>query len=164
MNPSALLVRYTSPAGRVLCAVIVVAALATAPLGSPLTSLAAVVVTLLALAADSGNWISANFKETQIGRMRLGDPVDIRVDAFPDRMWRGHVESMSPATGAKYALLPPDNATGNFTKVVQRVPVRIALEPEPSRETPDVAAARDLPWSGDSLPVGLSVNVSVRVR
>ena len=66
--------------------------------------------------------------------MHLGDPVEIRVDAFPDRVWRGHVESISPATGAKYALLPPDNATGNFTKVVQRVPVRIALD-EPERRT-----------------------------
>jgi membrane fusion protein (multidrug efflux system) len=119
---------------------------------------------LLALAADSGNWISANFKETQIGRMHLGDPVDVRVDAFPKRVWRGRIESISPATGAKYALLPPDNATGNFTKVVQRVPVRIALEAVPARDAPDVAAAKDTPWSGDSLPVGLSVNVSVRVR
>lgn len=119
---------------------------------------------LLALAANSGNWIAANFKETQIGRMHLGDPVEIRVDAFPDRAWHGHVDSISPATGAKYALLPPDNATGNFTKVVQRVPVRIAIDPDPKPDAPDVAAAPDDPWSGDSLPVGLSVNVSVRVR
>lgn len=119
---------------------------------------------LLALAENSGNWINANFKETQIGHMRLGDPVEIHVDAFPDRVWRGHIESISPATGAKYALLPPDNATGNFTKVVQRVPVRIALEPASSRESPDVAASADTPWSGDTLPVGLSVHVSVRIR
>jgi membrane fusion protein (multidrug efflux system) len=116
---------------------------------------------LLALAADTGNWVSANFKETQIGRMRLGDSVDVRVDAFPGHVFRGRVESISPATGAKYALLPPDNATGNFTKVVQRVPVRIALEPRSADK--DVAAAPDS-WRGDSLPVGLSVNVSVRVR
>ena len=119
---------------------------------------------LLALAANSGNWVNANFKETQIGSMHLGDPVEIHVDAFPERVWRGRIESISPATGAKYALLPPDNATGNFTKVVQRVPVRIALEPEPPRNAPDVAAANDTPWSGDSLPVGLSVHVSVHVR
>jgi membrane fusion protein (multidrug efflux system) len=81
--------------------------------------------------------------------MRPGDPVEIEVDAFPDRPYRGHVESLAPATGAKYALLPPDNATGNFTKVVQRVPVRIALEHAP-----------DAP----PLPVGLSVNVRVRVH
>jgi membrane fusion protein (multidrug efflux system) len=116
---------------------------------------------LLALAADSGNWVTANFKETQIGRMHLGDPVEVRVDAFPDHVFRGTVESISPATGAKYALLPPDNATGNFTKVVQRVPVRIALEDGAGAN--DVAAAPDS-WRGDALPVGLSVNVSVRVR
>jgi len=103
---------------------------------------------LLALASDSDTWVTANFKETQIRTMRPGDPVEVWVDAFPDRPYRGHVESLAPATGAKYALLPPDNATGNFTKVVQRVPVRIALEHEP-----------DAP----PLPVGLSVNVRVRV-
>lgn len=104
---------------------------------------------LLALAADGDTWVTANFKETQIRAMRPGDPVEIEVDAFPDRPYRGHVESLAPATGAKYALLPPDNATGNFTKVVQRVPVRIALEHAP-----------DAP----PLPVGLSVNVRVRVH
>jgi membrane fusion protein (multidrug efflux system) len=113
---------------------------------------------LLALAASSGNWVSANFKETQVGRMRVGDPVEIRVDAYPSQTWRGRVESISPATGAKYALLPPDNATGNFTKVVQRIPVRITLEDAPG-PTPDVAAGPAKPLS-----VGLSVSVSVRVR
>jgi len=113
---------------------------------------------LLALAASSGNWVSANFKETQVGRMRVGDPVEIYVDAYPDRALRGHVESISPATGAKYALLPPDNATGNFTKVVQRIPVRISLD-EPPVGPPDVAGAPAQPLS-----VGLSVSVSVRVR
>ncbi len=113
---------------------------------------------LLALAASSGNWVSANFKETQVGRMRVGDPVEIYVDAYPDKAWRGRVESISPATGAKYALLPPDNATGNFTKVVQRIPVRISLDENPSGP-PDVAAAPP-----DTLSVGLSVSVSVRVR
>jgi membrane fusion protein (multidrug efflux system) len=113
---------------------------------------------LLALAARSGNWVSANFKETQIGRMHTGDPVEIRVDAFPGKVWRGHVESISPATGAKYALLPPDNATGNFTKVVQRIPVRIALDSD-GRGVADVAAG-----PADVLSVGLSVSVSVRVR
>ena len=114
---------------------------------------------LLALTARSGNWIAANFKETQVGRMKVGDPVEIQVDAFPDRVLRGHVESISPATGAKYALLPPDNATGNFTKVVQRVPVRIALDGDADGHAPDVAAAPI-----ESLSVGLSVNVSVRVH
>jgi membrane fusion protein (multidrug efflux system) len=112
---------------------------------------------LLALSQSSEKWISANFKETQVGRMHPGDPVEIRVDAYPDRVWHGRLESISPATGAKYALLPPDNATGNFTKVVQRIPVRIALDDSPKRD--DVAAA-----PADPLSVGLSVNVSVRVR
>ena len=111
---------------------------------------------LLALSQSSEKWISANFKETQVGRMHAGDPVEIRVDAYPDKVWHGRIESISPATGAKYALLPPDNATGNFTKVVQRIPVRIALEDSPPG---DVAAGPP-----DPLSVGLSVNVSVRVR
>jgi membrane fusion protein (multidrug efflux system) len=111
---------------------------------------------LVALAADSGNWVIANFKETQIGRMRAGDPAEIRVDAFPQHAWRGHVESISPATGAKYALLPPDNATGNFTKVVQRVPVKIAIDGAGGEDG-------DATPAGESLPVGLSVVVVVRV-
>ena len=111
---------------------------------------------LLALSQSSEKWISANFKETQVGRMHAGDPVEIRVDSYPDKVWHGRIESISPATGAKYALLPPDNATGNFTKVVQRIPVRIALEDSPPG---DVAAGPP-----DPLSVGLSVNVSVRVR
>jgi membrane fusion protein (multidrug efflux system) len=106
---------------------------------------------LLALRDDSAVWVTANFKETQIAEMNAGDPAEIRVDAFPDVLLRGHVESLSPATGAKYALLPPDNATGNFTKVVQRLPVRIAID------AADGAAA-------PALPVGLSVHTRVRVR
>ena len=106
---------------------------------------------LFALAADTDNWVIANFKETQIGRIQPGDRAEIRVDAFPGRSWRGHVESISPATGAKYALLPPDNATGNFTKVVQRVPVKIAIdgideddEPSGSDRRRRLAARRSL--------------------
>ena len=107
---------------------------------------------LFAIAEDSANWVTANFKETQIEEMNPGDVAEIRVNAFPDHVIRGHVESIAPATGAKYALLPPDNATGNFTKVVQRVPVRIALDPA------DAAGA------APDLSVGLSVDVRVRVR
>jgi membrane fusion protein, multidrug efflux system len=73
-------------------------------------------------------WIVANFKETQVEGVTPGDPADITVDAYPGLHVAGHVESLSPATGAKFSLLPPDNATGNFTKVVQRVPVRIRLD------------------------------------
>ena len=73
-------------------------------------------------------YLEANFKETQIGRLRIGQPVDIRVDALPGEAVRGRVDSLSPGTGAQFALLPPENATGNFTKIVQRVPVRIRVE------------------------------------
>jgi len=70
-------------------------------------------------------WVTANLKETQTANVTPGDAVDFTVDAYPGRHVKGHVESLSPATGAKFSLLPPDNATGNFTKVVQRIPVRI---------------------------------------
>src|SRR5256712_996364 len=70
-------------------------------------------------------WLTANLKETEIADVKPGEPVDFTVDAYPGAHFRGHVESVSPATGARFSLLPPDNATGNFTKVVQRVPVRI---------------------------------------
>lgn len=73
-------------------------------------------------------YISANFKETQIGRMRVGQPADIKIDALPGLKLHGHVESLAPGTGAQFSLLPPQNATGNFTKIVQRVPVRLAID------------------------------------
>lgn len=73
-------------------------------------------------------WVTANFKETQLAKMRVGQPVTFTIDAYGGRELHGHVESFSGATGAKFALLPPDNATGNFTKVVQRVPVRIKIQ------------------------------------
>lgn len=77
-------------------------------------------------------WVTANFKETQIGRMHAGQHAELSVDAFPGVTLRGEVESFSAATGARFALLPPDNASGNFTKVVQRLPVRIKLVDVPS--------------------------------
>ena len=73
--------------------------------------------------------VDANFKETQLAHVRPGQTVRITVDAFPDREIRGTVESIAPASGAVFSLLPPENATGNFTKIVQRVPVRIAIDP-----------------------------------
>ena len=73
-------------------------------------------------------WVVANFKETQVAAIEPGAPAVIKADAYPGRIYNGSVESLSPATGAKFSLLPPDNATGNFTKVVQRIPVRIRLE------------------------------------
>jgi membrane fusion protein (multidrug efflux system) len=77
-------------------------------------------------------WTLANFKETQMTNIRLGQPARVTVDAFPDLKLTGHVDSWSPGTGSTFALLPPDNATGNFTKVVQRVPVKIVLDNNPS--------------------------------
>jgi membrane fusion protein (multidrug efflux system) len=77
-------------------------------------------------------WVIANYKETQMTNVRVGDPARVTVDAYPDLMLAGHVDSWAPGTGSTFALLPPDNATGNFTKVVQRVPVKIVLDPNPA--------------------------------
>src|SRR5439155_26474502 len=93
-------------------------------------------------------YVIANFKETQIGRMKPGDRAEIEIDAFSRRKLTGRVESLSGGTGASFALIPPDNASGNFVKVVQRVPVRIAFT--------------DLP-SDIRMRAGLSADVSVRV-
>jgi membrane fusion protein (multidrug efflux system) len=72
--------------------------------------------------------VVANFKETQLTHMRAGEPVELRIDSFRGKRLTGHVDSLSPASGLEFALLPPDNATGNFTKIVQRVPVKIVLD------------------------------------
>ena len=80
-------------------------------------------------------WVIANYKETQMTHVREGEPARVTVDAFPDLMLHGHVDSWSPGTGSTFALLPPDNATGNFTKVVQRVPVKIVLDADPALGT-----------------------------
>jgi membrane fusion protein (multidrug efflux system) len=82
---------------------------------------------LMSLVPEKDLWVTANLKETQLVKVAVGDRVEFSVDAYPGRKFQGRVESLSPATGARFALLPPDNATGNFTKVVQRVPVRIAV-------------------------------------
>jgi membrane fusion protein (multidrug efflux system) len=79
----------------------------------------------------AARWVTANFKETQLDRMRVGQPVEIRIDAYPGRKLQGRIESFSGATGARFALLPPDNASGNFTKVVQRVGVRVHVAQTP---------------------------------
>jgi membrane fusion protein (multidrug efflux system) len=73
-------------------------------------------------------WITANFKETQLRDMKVGQPVTVSVDAYGGHEFKGKVESIAAATGSRFSLLPPDNATGNFVKVVQRVPVKIVLE------------------------------------
>jgi membrane fusion protein (multidrug efflux system) len=77
-------------------------------------------------------WVIANYKETQMTNIRSGQTARVTVDAFPGKVLKGHVDSWSPASGAEFALLPPDNATGNFTKVVQRIPVKIVLDQDPS--------------------------------
>ena len=82
----------------------------------------------------NGSWVEANFLETQLDGVRIGDAADIHVDAFSSRLFHGHVSEIAPASGAASALLPPDNATGNFTKVVQRIPVKIIIDGENSGE------------------------------
>ena len=105
--------------------------------------------TLFTIVADSTFWVVANFKETQLEKMQLGQPVDITLDAYPDLKVEGRVVSFSESTGAKSALLPADNASGNFVKITQRVPVKIEiLNPEKYR---------------NQLRAGLSVNAEVRV-
>lgn len=84
--------------------------------------------TLMSVATQQP-WIVANFKETQLGKLQPGQEVEIKLDAFRDRTFLGKVDSLSPASGAKFSLLPPDNATGNFTKIVQRLPVKVVFEP-----------------------------------
>jgi membrane fusion protein (multidrug efflux system) len=83
---------------------------------------------LMSLVPATGAYIVANFKETQLTDVRRGQAVDIAVDMFPGQIVHGHVDSIAPASGQEFALLPPDNATGNFTKIVQRIPVKIALD------------------------------------
>ena len=84
--------------------------------------------TLMSVIPDSGVWVTANLKETQLAGVDVGDSATFTVDAYGNQEFKAHVESVSPATGARFALLPPDNATGNFTKVVQRVPVRLKVD------------------------------------
>ena len=103
--------------------------------------------TLMSIVPDENVWVTANLKETQLTHVRVGDRAEFTVDAYPGRKFEGRVESLSPATGARFSLLPPDNATGNFTKVVQRVPVRIAV---------DEAAGSPVP-----LRPGMSVDVTI---
>jgi membrane fusion protein, multidrug efflux system len=87
---------------------------------------------LLAVVPARGLWVDANFKENQLARMRPGEAATIRADVLPDEVFHGHVASLAPATGAQFSVLPAENATGNFTKIVQRVPVRILLEGDAS--------------------------------
>jgi membrane fusion protein (multidrug efflux system) len=88
---------------------------------------------LMAVVPLHSVYVVANFKETQLTNVRAGQKVEIRVDGFPDAAIKGHVDSISPASGLEFSLLPPDNATGNFTKIVQRVPVKIVIDDEALR-------------------------------
>jgi len=83
---------------------------------------------MLAIVPVNDAYIEANFKETQIGKMKVGQKVILKFDAYKGQIFHGHIESFSPASGAVFSLMPPDNATGNFNKVVQRIPVRIAID------------------------------------
>ncbi|WP_457302107.1 HlyD family secretion protein, partial [Phyllobacterium sp. P5_D12] len=83
---------------------------------------------LMTVVPTASVYVIANYKETQLTDVHAGQAVDVDVDMFPDRVYHGHVDSLAPASGQEFALLPPDNATGNFTKVVQRIPVKIILD------------------------------------
>jgi membrane fusion protein, multidrug efflux system len=98
---------------------------------------------------DLTKWVEANYRETQLTNVKIGDPAELRIDEYPGQLIRGKVVEIAPASGSQFALLPPDNATGNFTKVVQRVPVKIGLD--------DSALT-------SQLRPGLSVVVKVRTR
>jgi membrane fusion protein, multidrug efflux system len=91
-------------------------------------------------------WIVANYKETQLADMRPGQPVEIRIDAYPGRKLRGHVDSMQPGSGTAFSLLPAENATGNYVKVVQRVPVKIVVDDWPS-DVPVGPGMSVVPWT-----------------
>lgn len=108
--------------------------------------------TPLMAVVDGESWVVANFKETQLEEMQPGQPVEIRLDAFQNHSFTGRVESFSPASGSQFALLPPDNATGNFTKVVQRIPVKVVFDD------------RSLQGYEDRITPGMSAVVSVEVE
>ena len=103
---------------------------------------------LFAVVIDNSLFVKANFKETQLEKLKEGQLVDVVVDAFPNDKLEGHIYNFSPATGAKFSLLPPDNATGNYVKVIQRIPVKIKLEKNPLLE---------------KIRPGMSVKVSVHI-
>lgn len=95
-------------------------------------------------------WVTANFKESQLGNLHPGQPVEIKVDAYPKKTFKGHVDSVQAGTGARFSMLPPENATGNYVKVVQRVPVKIVFDEQPDVNSP--------------LAPGMSVEPEVRIQ
>ncbi len=109
----------------------------------------------LLVVAEPEVWVVANFKETQLAKMKAGQAVALEVDAIPGRTFRGTVDSVSPASGNQFALLPADNATGNFTKIVQRVPVKIVFDPASTKGYEDrirVGPLRDRPGAAVGTP------------
>jgi membrane fusion protein (multidrug efflux system) len=106
---------------------------------------------LLAIVPLQDVWVVANFKETQLARLKPGMKAVVNVDGYPDRTYSGVIDSMSAGTGARFSLLPPENATGNWVKVVQRVPVRIHLDGNGV-------------GNPHTLRAGMSVVVTIRVR
>ena len=107
---------------------------------------------ILSLVSDSDMWVEANLKETELVNLRVDQAVDISIDSYPGLHWQGSVESLSPATGAEYSVLPPQNATGNWIKVVQRVPVRIRLSPVQQSEQPVLRAGMSVVVKIDTRP------------
>jgi membrane fusion protein (multidrug efflux system) len=105
---------------------------------------------LMAISQSNEVWVTANFKETQLGLMHPGQTVDIYIDAYPNQTFRGRVESFQAGTGSRFSVLPPENATGNYVKVVQRIPVKIVFDPPPD--------------DAHRLVPGMSVQPTVRVR
>lgn len=105
---------------------------------------------LMTVVQDTNFWVVANFKETQVSRLVIGAEVELKLDAYPNRILKGKIISIAESTGAKTSLLPPDNASGNFVKVTQRVPVKIEIE--------------DLQKNKDILRAGLSLEVSVPLK
>jgi membrane fusion protein (multidrug efflux system) len=103
----------------------------------------------MALVAGGNLWIEANFPETDLTHVQVGQRVNIRIDTYPDHRWQGVVDSLSPATGAEFSVIPAQNATGNWVKIAQRVTVRIRIEPAP-----------DAP----QLRAGLSAGVEIDTR
>ena len=101
---------------------------------------------------DNETWVVANFKETQLNKMVIGQKVTVKVDAYPDTDFEGTITSFSPATGSRFSLLPPDNATGNFVKTIQRLPVKISLNPSSD------------PGKMKNLRSGMNVDVDVHVK
>jgi len=116
----------------------------------------------MAVVADARVWVEANFNETDLTYVAPGQKVVVKVDTYPGREWQGTVESVSPATGAQFSVLPPQNATGNWVKIVQRIPVRVALEVGPqdpqliagmsAEVTIDTQHERSLPWTAHASP------------